>query len=106
LPFWTHTASTLRREPLLFPLQVVRALLWVLCALPIIRGSRLNPWWTALLVGLLFSVSNLAHIIANPLMPIATVRLSHLIETASSTFVFATLVVWLLRRETRTTGKA
>jgi hypothetical protein len=100
LPFWTHTANTLRREPMLFPLQVLRALLWVLCALPIIRGSRLKPWWTALLVGCLFSVSNLGQIIANPLMPVASVRLSHLIETASSTFVFATLIVWLLHRET------
>jgi hypothetical protein len=99
LPFFTHTANTLRHDPMLFPLQILRALLWVLCALPVIRGSRVNPWWTALLVGLLFSVpQNLVHILANPLLPVASVRMSHMIETASSTFIFGALVVWLLHR--------
>jgi hypothetical protein len=98
-PFFTHTANTLRDDPLLFPFQLMRGLLWTLCALPIIRGSKVSPWWTAVLVGLLFSVpQNIGHIIANPLMPIASVRLSHLIETSSSTFVFGMIVVWLLHR--------
>jgi len=105
LPFFTHTANTLRHDPMLFPLQILRALLWVLCALPVIRGSRVNPWWTALLVGLLFSVpQNLGHILANPLLPVASVRLSHMIETASSTFIFGTLVVWLLHRKHHSFG--
>ncbi len=105
LPFFTHTANTLRHDPMLFPLQILRALLWVLCALPVIRGSRVNPWWTALLVGLLFSVpQNLGHILTNPLLPVASVRLSHMIETASSTFIFGTLVVWLLHREHHSFG--
>jgi hypothetical protein len=100
LPFFTHTLNTLRNDPLLFPFQVFRALLWVLCALPIIRGSKVKPWWTAVLVGLLFSVpQNVGHILANPLIPIASVRLSHMIETASSTFLFGLIVVWLLHRE-------
>ena len=99
LPFLTQTATTLRDDPMLFPLQIVRALLWVLCALPVIRGSRLNPWWTALLVGLFFSApQNVVQILANPLMPVASVRLSHMIETASSTFLFGVLVVWLLHQ--------
>lgn len=102
LPFFTHTANTLRDDPMLLALQILRALLWVLCALPIIRGSRVNPWWTAMLVGVLFAVpQNLGHIVANPLMPVASVRLSHMIETASSTFIFGTLVVWLLHRQHR-----
>jgi hypothetical protein len=105
LPFFTHIANTLRHDPMLFPFQILRALLWVLCALPVIRGSRVSPWWTALLVGLLFSVpQNVGHILANPLMPIASVRLSHMIETASSTFIFGTLVVWLLHREHHALG--
>ena len=104
-PFFTHTANTLRRDPMLVPLQILRALLWVLCALPVIRGSRVNPWWTALLVGLLFSVpQNLGHILANPLLPVASVRLSHMIETASSTFIFGALLVWLLHREHHSFG--
>jgi len=105
LPFFIHTANTLRHDPILFPLQILRALLWVICALPVIRGSKVNPWWTALLVGLLFSVpQNVGHIIANPLLPIASVRLSHMIETASSTFIFGTIVVWLLFREHHSFG--
>jgi hypothetical protein len=72
----------------------------VLCALPIIRGSRLNPWSTGLMVGLMLSVpQNIGHILANPLIPLASVRLSHLIETASSTFIFGLGVVWLFHRE-------
>lgn len=104
-PFLAHTANTLRHEPMLFPLQVLRALLWALCAMPVMRGSRVGPWWTALLVGLLFSVpQNVAHILANPLLPIASVRASHMIETASSSFLFGTLVVWLLHRKHHSLG--
>ena len=99
-PFLTHTLNTLSNDPLLFPFQMLRAILWVLCALPIVRGSKVNAWWTAVLVGLMFSMpQNIAHILANPLMPIASVRLSHLVETASSTFVFGMIVVWLLHRQ-------
>lgn len=105
LPFFAHTVNTLRHDPMLLPFQVLRALLWVLCALPVIRGSRVNPWWTALLVGLLFSVpQNVGHIMANPLLPMASVRLSHMIETASSTFIFGSIVVWLFHREHHSFG--
>ena len=100
LPFITHTANTLRNDPGLFPFQILRALIWVLCALPIIRGSKVNPWWTALMVGMLFSVpQNIGHILANPLLPLASIRMSHLIETASSTFIFGAVVVWFFHRE-------
>jgi hypothetical protein len=105
LPFSTHTADTLLHDPVLFPFQILRALVWVLCALPVIRGSRLNPWWTALVVGLFFSVpQNVGHIMANPFLPIASVRLSHMIETASSSFLFGAVVVRLLHREHRSVG--
>jgi hypothetical protein len=104
-PFLASTLNTLRNDPMLFPFQVLRAMLWTLCALPVIRGSRVNPWWTALLVGLLFSVpQNIGHILANPLLPIASVRLSHMIETASSTFLFGVIAAWLLHREHHSFG--
>lgn len=100
LPFFTHTANTLRNDPMLFPFQILRALLWVCCTLSVIRSSRVNPWWTALLVGLFLSVPQaLPLIIENPLMPIASVRMSHLVEGASSNFIFGTIVFWLLHRE-------
>lgn len=100
VPFWTHTLATLQDGSNLLPFQLLRGLLWMLFTLPIIRGSKVNAWWTALLVGVMLSLpQNTAHIIANPLMPIASVRMSHMIETASSTFVFGLIVVWLLHRE-------
>jgi hypothetical protein len=99
LPFFTLTSNTLRNDPLLFLFQILRSLLWIACAMPIIRGSNVNTGWTMVLVGLLFSLpQNIGHILANPLMPIASVRMSHMIETASSTFLFGLIVVWLLSR--------
>ena len=100
VPFWTHTLTTLQDGSNLFPFQLLRGLLWMLFALPVIRGSKVNVWWTALLVGMMLALpQNISHILSNPLIPIASVRTSHLIETASSTFVFGLIVTWLLHRE-------
>lgn len=100
IPFWRHTANTLDTNPGLFPFQVLRAMLWTLCALPIIRGSKLNIWWTTVLLGLFLTIPQcLGLLIENPLMPNASVRLSHLIEGVSSNFVFAVIIAWLLHRE-------
>lgn len=100
LPFWQHTLNTLRDEPGLFPFQALRGLLWALFALPVIYGSKWSRFSTALLVGLFFSIpQNIGHVLANPLMPLASVRLSHLIETAISTFIFGVIVACLLYRK-------
>lgn len=100
LPFLKHTANTLYTDPGLFPFQILRAMLWTLCALPVIRGSKMGAWFTASLVGFFFSIpQNIGHILENPLIPIASVRFSHMIETASSTFIFGMIIVWLLHRE-------
>jgi hypothetical protein len=66
--------------------------------MPIIIGSKVKPWITALLVGLLLAIPHLGHILPNPLMPVASVRLSHMIETFNSTFLFGLIIVWLLHR--------
>lgn len=51
---------------------------------------------TALALGLLFAVlMNTQLLLPNPYMP-ETVRMTHLIETASSNFFFGLLVGWLL----------
>jgi hypothetical protein len=66
-------------------------------AYPIIRGSRLSLWQTALIVGLALSVpQNIGHILPNSLIPLNSVRMSHLIETTSSTFVFGLIVARFL----------
>src|SRR5206468_6991498 len=80
----------------LIPFQMLRAMLWVAIALPVIR--MLNGRWqeTALALGLLFAVlMNAQLLLPNPYMPEA-VRMTHLIETASSNFIFGLLVGWLL----------
>ena len=105
LPFWEHFNSALASDPGLFPFQALRAMLWTLCAIPVIWGSKLKVWGTALLVGFLFTVPQVLGLtLENPLMPSASVRLSHLIEGLASNIVFGMLVVWLLHREHRSIG--
>ena len=100
LPFWQHTLNTLRNEPGLFPFQALRGLLWALFALPVIYGSKWSRLSTTLLVGLFFSIpQNIGHVLANPLMPLASVRFSHMIETAISTFIFGVIVASLFYRK-------
>jgi hypothetical protein len=99
VPFWEHTLDTFQNSPDLLILQLVRGLLFAFFVLPLIRGSVVNPWLTALLIGLLLAVPHLGHIIANPLLPLASVRLSHMLETATSTFLFGLIIVWLLHRQ-------
>jgi len=104
LPFLEHTLNTIR-NPRLVALQIFRALLYILCMAPVIRGSRVSPWWTALLVGAYLSLpQNIALILENPLMPSAVVRLTHLIETTSSNFIWGLFMVWLLHRKHHSFG--
>jgi len=100
VPFWEHTAKTFQTNPGLFPFQAIRAMLWTLCAIPILYGSKINVWLTAILVGLFFTIPQISGLILeNPLMPSASVRLSHMIEGIASNFVFGMIIVWLLHRE-------
>ena len=79
-------------------LQLFRAMIWVAIAAPVIRLMK-GPWWeTALAVALLFAVLMNAGLLApNPFMP-GVVRMTHLVETASSNFIFGWCLVWLLLR--------
>lgn len=98
IPFWAHMSNLWADDRGLFLFQAMRSQIWLLCALPVIYASRNGPLGTALLVGLFLSVpQSIVHIIENPLLPLASVRFSHLIETASSNFVFGILIVWLFQ---------
>ncbi len=97
--FFTHTFAQISENPGLILLQLFRGMLFAIIVIPIIIGSNVKPWATALLVGFLFAIPHLGHILPNPLMPIASIRLSHMIETSTSTFVFGLIVVWLLHRK-------
>lgn len=96
-PFFQQMVYIFSNDPWLTPYQLLRTLIWVAGAYPVIRGSRLPLWQTALLVGLMVSVpQNIGHLLPNSLMPINSVRLSHMLETASSTFLFGLVMTWLL----------
>jgi len=95
--FLSHIASLLRDEPALFLLQAVRALLWTAIAVPVIKMMK-GAWWeTGLAVALLFAVMTSQLLLPNPLMP-AEVRMAHLVETATSNFLFGWLVVLIYDR--------
>ena len=99
--FIAHSANLLRTEPMLFVLQVVRALLWAALAVPIIKMMKGEWWESGLAVALLFAVMTSQLLLPNPLMP-AEVRMVHLVETATSNFLFGWLVVLILRGTGRT----
>jgi hypothetical protein len=70
--------------------------MWVAIALPVIRMMKGQWQETALTLGLLFGVlMNTQLLLPNPYMPEA-VRMMHLIETASSNFIFGVVIGWLL----------
>ena len=47
--------------------------------------ARGSTWQVAVLVGLLFALPmNIGHFIPNPIMPDPSVRLSHFVETTTS----------------------
>ncbi len=88
-----------RATPWLPAFQLLRGVMWAALAAPVIRMTK-GRWWEAgLAVSLLFSVvMNSQLLLPNPFMP-EPVRLAHMVETASSNFVFAWIVVWLLTRK-------
>lgn len=94
--FAVQLRTVVRDTPMLVPLQVLRALLWVAIAIPVIRMTT-GPWWqSALCVALLFTVvMNSQLLLPNPYMP-QDVRLTHLVETASSNFIFGWVLVTAL----------
>jgi hypothetical protein len=94
--FLAQMRIVLRDTPWLVPFQILRALCWVALALPVVRMMKGKWPETALSLGLLFAVvMNAPLLLPNPYMP-ETVRMAHLLETASSNFIFGVFVGWLL----------
>lgn len=79
------------RMPWLFALQALRGLLWVACVLPFILSFRGRRWELPLMIGSALSVWMVMLLAPNPYMP-ESVRMSHLVETASSNFLFGCIV--------------
>jgi hypothetical protein len=94
--FLAQMRIVLRNTPWLVPFQILRALCWVALASPVIRMLKGKWPETALSIGLLFAVvMNAPLLLPNPYMP-EPVRMAHLVETASSNFIFGVFVGWLL----------
>jgi hypothetical protein len=100
--FAAGMARVWERTPWLFALQALRGVMWVALVLPFIFSFRGPPWELPLLVGSAFSVWVVMLLASNPYMP-ESVRLSHLVETGSSNFLFGCLVgaVFARSREPR-----
>jgi hypothetical protein len=94
--FAGQMGRVLRNTPWLIPFQIVRAMFWVALAVPVIRMLKGRRTEAALAVGLLFAVvMNAQILLPNPYMP-EPVRMAHLVETASSNFIFGVFIGWLL----------
>ena len=78
--------------------QGVRAIIFVIIAIPIIRLMKGKWWERGLAVALLFSVlMSAAMLIPTSFMP-DSVRMSHFLELFSENFIFGWIVTWLLHR--------
>jgi hypothetical protein len=94
--FVAHMRTVLATASWLVPFQILRGMLWAALALPVIRMMKGQWQETALSLGLLFAVvMNAQLLLPNPYMP-EVVRMTHLVETASSNFIFGLLIGWLL----------
>jgi hypothetical protein len=93
--FFAQMNTVLHDTPWLIPLQVLRAILWTGIAIVVVRTMKGRWWQAALAVALLFSVMTAQLLIPNPLMP-REVRMVHLLETASSNFIFGWVIVMVL----------
>lgn len=96
--FFSQMYNTFRDTPWLLPFQLLRGLIWTAIAIPVIRMVKNGKWEPGLAVALLFGVvMNTQLLLPNPLMP-KDVRMAHLLETASSNFIFGWLLVLILKR--------
>jgi hypothetical protein len=95
--FLSHLTGVFAADPTVVPFEAFRGFLWILMILPFLRTSAGRWWVDALLTGLFLAlVQNDVHLIPNPLMS-AEVRMVHLVETATSNFVWGLAIVWVLR---------
>lgn len=102
--FWEQLRGVLR-DSLWLPLaQVVRGALWTVIGVTVLRSMRGGVLEKALAIGALFGIVMTAGLLLpNPYMPYE-VRMVHLVETASSNFLFGVFVGWLFTESERVTG--
>lgn len=95
--FYESLKGNWKNQPLLFPVQALRALLYVACVYPLARMLRIPPWEEVVAPAAFFASWTTALLLPNPLMP-ATVARSHLWETLWFNLTYGALMGWLLRK--------
>lgn len=78
----------------LYTFQILRGALWILIALPVLVVMRGSVIHKGVVLGLLFSFLGSSQLLLpNPYMS-DMVRMAHLIETSSESFVWGFIIVW------------
>ena len=82
----------------IIPIQIARGIVWTFLCVGMLRVSLGKRWFVAVSIGLVFAtVMNSQLLLPNPIMS-EEVRLVHLLETATSNFLFGIGCVWLWAR--------
>jgi len=96
LSFPAHMLNFFRTDSWLLVFQAFRGVLWVGLALVVLAITGGRAWIDALLTGGVFAVLLTSQLlIPNPYMG-ETIRMAHLLETSTSTFIFGVATVWLV----------
>jgi hypothetical protein len=103
--FYQALKSNWQKEPLLFLLQVFRALLYVACLYPLLRMLLVPRWEKAAAAAAFLASWTTVLLLPNPLMP-STVARSHLWETLAFNLTFGLLAAWLLGEPGPTVARA
>jgi hypothetical protein len=91
----SHIATT---TPALFAVQLIRALLWAMVALPVIAIFKDRALTGTLLTAVLLATPWINIFVLIPDFVPPEVGLTHLIEVTSSNFILGCVLYWLLHR--------
>lgn len=88
------------RVMLIFPIEIIRGILWALVSIPAIRSLNVGIKRTAIILALLFSVPMSASMLLPTSMSTGIVT-AHIIELFGANFVYGLIVVWILHSQSR-----
>jgi hypothetical protein len=89
------------RVMLVFPIEIIRGVLWALVSIPAIRSLNFGLKKTAIILSLLFSVPMSVSLLLPTSMSTGIV-IAHIIELFGENFVFGLFVVWIMQSRSRT----
>jgi hypothetical protein len=91
LSFWGQTVNNFKINPIIFPFQIIRGILFGAAIIPIRKMVNKNKITFIISVCLLYLCTAVQLIIPNALFP-DMVRLAHLVEMSSSMLLFGVMV--------------